>query len=216
MKVDELVFKLIDHDTKTIKKICIKIICAHKPEWDQTDPIHQESKTMDEQHRMWMVKYAEMKHGMKAMIASMIREHHPEIKDFVLKKIKKSSECTMININRAMGTESNKMHMMKVHGMKRCMMKYCKGKKPAMWIDIFNYKVIFSEHIFEAKSVQEVSGANPKLVFGFNEQKFTLVPLASYGNEKSNMVMQKGGDDDYERKSAKYKHKYLELKKQQW
>src|SRR5208282_2983746 len=139
MKIDVFVFKLIDHDMKCIQKICVKIICKYKPEWDQVDMIHQDYHIMSNSHRAWLTKHEEWKHAAKETVSNIVKKHYPHIKDFTLEKIEDRSECHKINMSHGKGTSDNQMHMMKVFGVEKHMMKYAKGKCPEPWTDIFRY-----------------------------------------------------------------------------
>lgn len=207
MKIDVAVFKLIDNDTKTVQKICVKVICNHKAEWDEVDMLHYEYHNLSVEHKAWLIKSGEWKHALKETILNMMKKQYPHIKDFTLEKVEDKKECHKINMSSAKPTD-NKMHMMEVSSMEKCILTYSKGQAPSAWKDMFKYNCTFYEHVFEANL-----GAKQDI------NNIELKPLATYnimGNVEKVSVTQKGGYDTeaYEKeKYEKYKYKYNELKK---
>lgn len=206
MKIDIAVFKLIDNDAKTIQKICVKVICNHKAEWDEADRLRQEYRTLSPEHKDWLIKSAEWKNSLHETVLNMMKEKYPHIKNFTLEKIEDRKECHKINISE--GAPTNKLHMMMAYSTEKCMMKYCKGQKPQSKKEMFKYNFTFHEHTFEAKL-----GNNKDM------NNIELVPLGSYtivNNVNKTTDAQKGGytDDEIDKeKYLKYKYKYNELKK---
>jgi len=219
MKIDTFVYKLIDHDNKCVQKICIKIICKHKPEWDQVDMIHQEYHTMSPAHRSWLNKDAEWKHAVRETVANIVKKNYPHIKDFVLEKVEDRSECHKVNMSHTKGTNGAEMHMMKIFGMEKCMMAYAKGKCPEPWTEMFRYDGTYHEHVFEANLGSQSDVNDPLLTIKPNGEIAILTPLACYGTKKVielGAPIQKGGQDADMYKYLKYKKKYNEMKKKQW
>ena len=208
MKIDKFVYKLIDHDARTVQKFCVKILCSHKAEWDQPDMIKEKSLGMNPAHQEWKTKHMAWQQATKETVAKLIKTEYPAIADYTLSCCEECSECKMKNINHGKGTSSEPMHMMRIHSMEKYKMKYCKGTKSETRHGAREYECTVHEYVFKAS----LNGSGTHLLtIAANGETAVLSHLANFSFTKSDSGLKFGGDSNKE-KYMKYKYKYLDLK----
>jgi hypothetical protein len=211
MKVSKFVFKLVDHDSQQVQKICITIKCFHKTEWDQPDMMKEEQHGISPGHKEWMDKHMKWKHATKETVAKIIKDKYPEIKDYTLSCCEECFESKIKNINHGEGIKDKPMHMIKIHGIDKHKMKYCKGTKKERKE---HYKCTIHDCIYLAK----LGGSkSDPLVIEADGEIASLTELCSFGLDEFGIMDKSSqgisiGEYMHQDKYMKYKQKYMQLK----
>jgi hypothetical protein len=154
MKVRIFIFKLVDHDSQTIRKIEIVIHSSNITEWTQKeDDI--------EGHIGWVVEHARWEMLLKKKVKSILREKIVKsLDDYRIKKEKLFKEKENINLNGDQPTKEHHLRTIKL--VEKCMIKCVKGTKPSNWLDIFNYKMIHEQYNYTLNdNMQEEISLSP-------------------------------------------------------